>query len=368
MPRRILVTGGAGFIGSAVCRLLVEQGHHVVNLDNLTYAGNLATLRALEGEPRHRFVRGDIGDIGKVAPLLTEANIDAVINLAAESHVDRSIDVPSVFIDTNVFGTFNLLRAVRSHIDRLHPDERRRFRFIHISTDEVFGSLGPTGLFQEASAYDPHSPYAASKAASDHLVSAFFHTYGLPGIITNCGNNYGPYQFPEKLIPLTILNAIEHKPLPVYGQGLNVRDWLFVNDHAAALLLVLQHGRPGGRYNIGGASERRNIDVVRLICHLLASKGVPRPVKGFENLITFVADRPGHDLRYAIDSRKIECELGWRRTHTFESGLSATIDWYLANAEWWRPIRQNTYAGQRLGTGTPTSAISMNELRADVYT
>jgi dTDP-glucose 4,6-dehydratase len=365
MLRRILVTGGAGFIGSAVCRLFVEQGHHVVNLDKLTYAANPATLRALEGEPRHRFVRGDIGDIHKVATLLTEANIDAVINLAAESHVDRSIDVPSVFIDTNVLGTFNLLRAVRSHVDRLHPDDRRQFRFMHISTDEVYGSLGPTGLFQEATAYDPHSPYAASKAAADHLVSAFVHTYGLPAIITYCGNNYGPYQFPEKLIPLTILNAIEHKSLSVYGQGINIRDWIFVDDHAAALLLVLQRGRPGEKYNIGGAGERRNIDVVRLICRLLASKGIASPTKGFESLITFVADRPGHDLRYAIDSRKTKRELRWRPARTFECGLSATIDWYLANMEWWRPIRTHTYLGERLGTGRSTPTSTVGEPRPD---
>src|SRR5262245_7793220 len=231
MAGKILVTGGAGFIGSAVCRLLVEQGYYVVNLDKLTYAANPATLSALEGDARHRFVWGDIGDFRKVTALLHDANIDSVINLAAESHVDRSIDMPADFVDTNILGTFNLLQAVRSHFDRLHRDERRRFRFIHVSTDEVYGSLGPTGLFLEATAYDPHSPYAASKAASDHLVSAFVHTYGLPGIITNCSNNYGPYQFPEKLIPLTIINAIEYKPLPVYGRGLNVRDWLFVNDH-----------------------------------------------------------------------------------------------------------------------------------------
>jgi dTDP-glucose 4,6-dehydratase len=349
--RAVLVTGGAGFIGSAVCRLLVEEGHYVVNLDKLTYAACRATLRSLEREPRHRFVRGDIADAHQVGALLEEARIDAVINLAAESHVDRSIDAPAVFIDTNIVGTFNLLKAVRQYLDRLPPDERKRFRFLHVSTDEVYGSLGPNGLFEEATAYDPHSPYAASKAASDHMVSAFFHTYGVPAIITHCSNNYGPYQFPEKLIPLVILNAIQHKPLPVYGQGLNVRDWLFVRDHARALLLVLEHGRICERYNIGGASERTNIDVVRNICELLATKGAPAPAKGFESLITFVPDRPGHDLRYAINASKIESELGWCPSCTFDFGLSATIDWYLVNEEWWRPILQNAYAGHRLGTG-----------------
>ena len=353
--RNLLVTGGAGFIGSAVCRLLVQQGHHVVNLDALTYAASQTTLRPLVHEPRHRFVRGDIADTHTLETLLEETKVDCVIHLAAESHVDRSIDAPAIFIDTNIVGSFNLLRAVCGYLDCLRPEERQRFRFIHVSTDEVYGSLGPTGRFEETTAYDPHSPYAASKAASDHLVSAFFHTYGLPAIITNCSNNYGPYQFPEKLIPLMILNAIEHKPLPVYGQGLNVRDWLFVNDHARALLLVLEHGRTGEKYNIGGASERRNIDVVRTICRLLEAKGIPAPAKGFESLITFVADRPGHDLRYAINSDKIERELGWQRSCTFEAGLSTTIDWYLANEAWWGPIRQNIYAGQRIGIGLSIS-------------
>jgi dTDP-glucose 4,6-dehydratase len=324
--------------------LFVEQGHRVVNLDKLTYAACAATLRPLEREPRHRFVRGDIGDAHTVGALLEEARVDAVVNLAAESHVDRSIDAPAAFIDTNIVGTFNLLQAVRDYFDRLPPDQRQRFRFLHVSTDEVYGSLGPRGLFEESTAYDPHSPYAASKAASDHMVSAFFHTYGVPAIITNCSNNYGPYQFPEKLIPLIILNAIQHKSLPVYGEGLNVRDWLFVKDHARALLLALEHGRPGEKYNIGGASERTNIDVVRQICKLLTSKGASAPAKGFESLITFVTDRPGHDLRYAINASKIESELGWYRSCTFESGLSATIDWYLANEEWWKPILQHADA------------------------
>jgi dTDP-glucose 4,6-dehydratase len=356
--RCILVTGGAGFIGSAVCRLLVGSGYQVINLDKLTYAASAATLRPLERNPRHRFVKGDIGDMNKVMALLQEATVDAVINLAAESHVDRSIDAPAVFVDTNICGTFNLLRVVREYLDRQRPDLRQDFRFIHVSTDEVYGSLGPAGQFNETSPYDPHSPYAASKAGSDHLVSAFCHTYGLPAIITNCSNNYGPYQFPEKLIPLMIINAIEHKPLPVYGQGLNVRDWLFVEDHANALQLVLERGQPGEKYNIGAACERRNIDLVHEICALLASKGISTPKGGFESLITFVTDRPGHDLRYAIDAGKVQRELGWRPTHTLAAGLSETIDWYLTNEDWWRPIRENVYAGERLGTGLKPSEKS----------
>jgi len=347
--RSVLITGGAGFIGSWACKYFVARGYAVVNLDKLTYAANLATLRSIEHHPRYQFVQGDIADTELVAKLLRGNKIDAVLNLAAESHVDRSISAPSEFIETNIVGTFNLLRAVLDYFDDLPQSARQNFRFLHVSTDEIYGSLPDKGFFTEQTPADPRSPYAASKAASDHLVSACFHTYGLPAVISNCSNNYGPCQFPEKLIPLVVLNAIEHKPLPVYGQGVNIRDWLYVEDHVSALEMLLLSGVAGECYNIGGRCERRNIDVVREICRLLATKNVTAPPGGFERLISFVNDRPGHDLRYAIDCGKIERQLGWRPTRTFEAGLSQTIDWYLANKEWWEPIRQNVYTGDRLG-------------------
>ena len=349
MNRKILITGGAGFIGSHACKHFIARGYSVVNLDKLTYAGSLSSLAPLEHHPRYRFVRGDIADTRLVEALLRENAISAVLNLAAESHVDRSISAPSDFIQTNIVGTFNLLRAVMDYFDDLTASAQENFRFIHVSTDEVYGSLGESGHFTEGTPARPRSPYAASKASSDHLVSACFHTYGLPAIISNCGNNYGPYQFPEKLIPLTIISAIEHKPLPVYGKGLNIRDWLYVEDHVRALETLLESGVVGESYNIGGRSERRNIDIVREICRALTAKEVAAPAGGFERLIAFVPDRPGHDLRYAIDCSKIERQLGWRPSLGFEAGLSQTIDWYLANEGWWSPIRQNVYRGDRLG-------------------
>jgi len=349
MNRKILITGGAGFIGSHACKHFIARGHSVVNIDKLTYAANLSSLASLEHHPRYRFVRGDIADTGLIKSLLQDDAIDAVLNLAAESHVDRSISAPSDFIHTNIVGTFNLLRAVMDYFDDLPDSAQKAFRFIQVSTDEVYGSLGEDGFFTEETPANPRSPYAASKASADHLVSACFHTYGLPVIISNCGNNYGPYQFPEKLIPLVILNAIEHKPLPVYGRGRNVRDWLYVEDHVRALEALLESGVVGESYNIGGRSERRNIDVVREICRILTARKVAGPAGGFERLITFVPDRPGHDLRYAIDCSKIERQLGWRPSLDFETGLSQTVDWYLANKEWWSPIRQHVYHGDRLG-------------------
>jgi dTDP-glucose 4,6-dehydratase len=349
MDRNILITGGAGFIGSWACKHFVASGFTVTNLDKLTYAASPASLRPLEQHPRYQFVRGDIGDTTLVSALLRERQIDAVLNLAAESHVDRSISAPFDFIQTNIVGTFNLLRAVMDYFDDLSESARRSFRFLHVSTDEVYGSLGADGFFTEETPAKPHSPYAASKAASDHLVSAFFYTYGLPAIIVNCSNNYGPYQFPEKLIPLIIVNALEHKPLPVYGQGANVRDWLYVEDHVKALETLLRAGAVGETYNVGGRSERTNIDVVREICHLLTAKNAVGPPGGFEGLIVLVNDRPGHDLRYAIDCSKIERQFDWRPSRSFETGLSETIDWYLQNKEWWEPLRKNVYHGQRLG-------------------
>ena len=349
MDRNVLVTGGAGFIGSWACKRFVSSGFTVTNFDKLTYAANLVSLRSLEGHGRYQFIHGDIADASLVASVLRHGHIDTVVNLAAKSHVDRSINAPNDFIQTNIVGTFNLLQAAADYFDDLPGSMRSNFRFLHVSTDEVYGSLGEGGYFTENTPCRPRSPYAASKAASDHLVSAFCHTYGLPVIVVNCSNNYGPYQFPEKLIPLTILNAIEHVELPVYGRGLNVRDWLHVEDHVAALELVLRSGVIGETYNVGGRSERRNIEVVRLICSLLTSKRAIAPAGGIERLITFVSDRPGHDARYAIDCGKIERQLGWRPTRTFKAGLSETIDWYLANRAWWQPLRQNVYRGERLG-------------------
>lgn len=344
----ILVTGGAGFIGSAVCRWLVGQGHRVVNLDKLTYAGNLASLRAVEGAGHYRFVLGDIGDGPLVRALLDQERVDAIMHLAAESHVDRSIDGPGAFVETNVVGTFRLLQAALDYWRSLPEERAATFRFHHISTDEVFGDLPfDSGVFTEDSPYAPSSPYAASKAASDHFVRAWHATYGLPVVLSNCSNNYGPFQFPEKLIPLVILNAMEGRELPVYGAGANVRDWLHVEDHARALERVLMHGRVGESYAIGGRAERTNLQVVESICDLLDHR-MPG-AKPRRALIRFVADRPGHDRRYAIDPTRIERELGWRAQHGFEDGLAATIDWYLGHRDWWEPIRNGQYAGERLG-------------------
>lgn len=349
--RTILVTGGCGFIGSAVCRhLLVDRRTRVVNLDKLTYAASVATMRAQESDPLYRHVQGDISDERLVSELLQAEKIDAIMHLAAESHVDRSIDGPEAFIETNVFGTFRLLNATLGYWRTLPDAAKAAFRFHHISTDEVFGDLPfDSGVFTEESQYRPSSPYSASKAASDHFVRAWHETYGLPVVLSNCSNNYGPYHFPEKLIPLTILNALEGKPLPVYGKGENVRDWLFVEDHARALDLVVSNGRVGESYNVGGREERTNLAVVQTICDLLDER---RPAAHpRRELIAFVSDRPGHDRRYAIDPAKIEAELGWRPIESFETGLARTIDWFLANEEWWGPIRAGTYSGERLGTG-----------------
>ncbi|HYI64442.1 MAG TPA: dTDP-glucose 4,6-dehydratase [Allosphingosinicella sp.] len=352
--RTILVTGGAGFIGSAVCRHLVAAGgYRVVNVDLLTYAGNPASVKGLEESGRYRFVQGDIGNQELIRALLAREQPDAIMHLAAESHVDRSIDGPETFVQTNVVGTFRLLAAALEHWRGLSAARRDEFRFHHVSTDEVFGDLPlGRGIFTEETPYSPSSPYSASKAASDHFVRAWHATYGLPVVLSNCSNNYGPYHFPEKLIPLVILNGIEGRTLPVYGTGANVRDWLFVEDHARALELVITGGRVGESYNVGGREERSNLVVVEAICELLDRRR-PRPDgTRHTDLITMVSDRPGHDLRYAIDSTKIETELGWRRRETFETGLAKTVDWYLDNEWWWRPIREGTYSGARLGTGT----------------
>lgn len=345
--RRYLVTGGAGFIGSALCRRLVGLGHHVLNVDKLTYAGNLASLRVIENAPGYRFVRADIGNAAALANLLAEFRPERIMHLAAESHVDRSITGARAFIDTNIVGTFMLLEAARAYWAILPQEDADDFRFLHVSTDEVYGSLGPEGFFAEDTRYDPSSPYSASKAASDHLVRAWGRTYGLPILITNCSNNYGPYHFPEKLVPLAILNALHGKPIPVYGRGDNVRDWLFVEDHVEALEHVVEWGEVGETYAIGGGNERRNIDLVRDICRLLDAlrpTGAPH-----ERLITFVADRPGHDLRYAIDAGKLRRNLGWQPRHDMATGLEATVRWYLDNEWWWRPLRERVYAGERLG-------------------
>jgi len=345
----LLVTGGAGFIGGnfVLDRLKREMGLTIVNLDALTYAGNLDTLAPLRGDPRHIFVEGDIRDRALVRRLLTEHRPGAVVNFAAESHVDRSIDAPGDFIHTNVLGTFELLEAVRAHWQALTGAARDNFRFLHVSTDEVYGSLGEDGYFTEQTPYAPNSPYSASKAASDHLVRAYFHTYGLPVLTTNCSNNYGPYQFPEKLIPLMILNALAGKPLPVYGDGQNIRDWLYVIDHCRAIQRVLEAGRPGEVYNIGGHNEMTNIDVVNTLCSLLNELAPGED--DYQRLITFVADRPGHDRRYAIDAGKIQRELGWQPAETFESGLRKTVQWYLSHRDWCQRVTSGAYRGERLG-------------------
>jgi dTDP-glucose 4,6-dehydratase len=342
---KLLVTGGAGFIGSAVVRLAVARGHQVVNVDKLTYAACLDNVASVAGSDLYAFEQADICDRAAMDRILAAHRPDAIMHLAAESHVDRSIDGPGTFIETNITGTYTLLEAARAYWTQAgKPDG---FRFHHISTDEVYGTLGETGLFTEDTAYAPNSPYSASKAASDHLVRAWQETYGLPVVLTNCSNNYGPFHFPEKLIPVVILNALAGRPIPVYGQGLNVRDWLYVEDHADALLLVCEKGALGRSYNIGGNNERRNIDFVRTICALLDERrpeGAPH-----ERLITYVTDRPGHDLRYAIDATRIRDELGWQPSVTVEEGLAKTVDWYLANEDWWRALQDRAGVGKRLG-------------------
>lgn len=343
---RFLVTGGAGFIGSAVCRYIVgELGQSVVNVDKLTYAANVESLAPVADNPNYEFVQADICDRAAMDDVLRRTEPDAILHLAAESHVDRSITGSAIFIETNVVGTCTLLEAARAYLDKAPADKRENFRFVHVSTDEVYGSLGADGLFHETTAYDPSSPYSASKAASDHFAIAWHRTYGFPVVISNCSNNYGPYHFPEKLIPLMILNGLEHKDLPVYGDGSNIRDWLFVDDHARALHLIATTGRLGEKYNIGGRNERTNLQVVEVICDLL-DKHVPDS-RSRRDLIKFVADRPGHDHRYAIDATKLETELGWWANENFETGIEKTVRWYLDNRDWWEPLRH--HAGERLG-------------------
>ena len=345
----ILITGGAGFIGSCLVRQLVHSGAFVVNLDKLTYAGNLDSLAAVLSSPNHVFVEGDIGDSELVVGLLQEYQPVAVVNLAAESHVDRSIDGPRDFVQTNVLGTFELLMAARSYWQRLDSRRQGDFRFLHVSTDEVYGSLGPTGLFTESTPYAPNSPYSASKAASDHFVRAFHRTYGLPVLTTNCSNNYGPYQFPEKLIPLMILNAVEGRALPIYGDGQNVRDWLYVEDHCRAIRCVLESGRVGEVYNVGGNCERTNLAVVKDICRIVDELRPDLPHAPCDSLIRFVPDRPGHDSRYAIDCTKLQTELGWSPRETFGSGLRQTVQWYLDSTEWIDRATTGQYRRERLG-------------------
>jgi dTDP-glucose 4,6-dehydratase len=345
---RVMVTGGSGFIGSAVCRHLAGQNDvAILNYDKLTYAASPASLAMLDGKADYQFVQGDVADAAAVSATIKAFRPNVVMHLAAESHVDRSITGPGDFVQTNIVGTYVMLQAALEHWRGLAGSEKDSFRFHHISTDEVFGSLGAEGLFSETTPYDPRSPYSASKASSDHLARAWRHTYGLPVVISNCSNNYGPYHFPEKLIPLVTLNALESKPLPVYGKGDNVRDWLHVEDHARALHLIATQGVPGESYNVGGRNERTNLQVVEAICDILDEL---RPVAGLKrrDLITFVADRPGHDARYAIDATKLETELGWKARETFDTGLRKTVQWYLDNEAWWAPLRER-YAGQRLG-------------------
>ncbi|MCA2371582.1 dTDP-glucose 4,6-dehydratase [Agrobacterium genomosp. 3 str. CIP 111-78] len=348
---RVLVTGGAGFIGSALVRYLVsEVGADVLTIDKLTYAGNLASLKPIENAPNHRFLQADICDRAAMNDAFTSFQPDYVMHLAAESHVDRSITGAADFIQTNINGTFTMLEAARQYWSGLPDDAKSNFRMLHVSTDEVYGSLGEHGLFEETTPYDPSSPYSASKAASDHLATAWQRTYGLPVVISNCSNNYGPFHFPEKLIPLIILNALEGKPLPVYGNGANIRDWLYVEDHARALWIIVQKGLAGEKYNVGGRNEQKNIDVVHRICSILDEL---RPQsKPYAELIKYVTDRPGHDARYAIDATKLETELGWEAQENFATGIRKTVEWYLDNEWWWQPLREGVYAGERLGVLT----------------
>lgn len=351
---RIIVTGGAGFIGSALVRRLVkDSNHHVHVLDKLTYASTLTSLESVSANPRYGFTRADICDASAVKAVIEAVDPDVIVHLAAESHVDRSIDGPGAFIETNVVGTYVLLQAARAHWAGLPEPRKSCFRFHHVSTDEVFGALGDEGLFTEETAYDPRSPYSASKAGSDHLVRAWWHTYGLPITMTNCSNNYGPYHFPEKLIPLMIVKALAGEPLPVYGRGDNIRDWLYVDDHARAIQLVFEKAAPGSTYNVGGRAERKNLDVVRGVCDALDRLRPRADGKPYAEQISFVTDRPGHDFRYAIDCSRIETELGWSQTETFESGLTKTVAWFLENEAWWRAILARQYAGERLGLKQP---------------
>jgi dTDP-glucose 4,6-dehydratase len=363
---KILVTGGAGFIGSALCHYLIKQTDaEVVNLDNLTYASTLTSLESIAEDKRYGFVRADICDIQSMRTIFAAEEPDAVVHLAAETHVDRSISDAEVFVQTNVVGTFTLLEAARHYFEKMPASARRNFRFVHVSTDEVYGSLGNNGSFREDTAYDPSSPYSASKAAADHLAMAWHRTYGLPVVVSNCSNNYGPYQFPEKLIPLTILNALEGKKLPVYGTGSNVRDWLYVDDHARALDFIIRRGVPGNKYNVGAHNELTNLQVVEAICAILERLKPSRGRARYKELITFVEDRPGHDLRYAINASKIERDLGWRPQIKFETGLEKTIVWYLSNEAWWRPLRERVYSGERLGTLGDKSAAKPKDQSAD---
>lgn len=355
--QRVIVTGGAGFIGSALIRyLMANTSVSVLNIDKLTYAGNLSSLNEVTEHAdaavknRYQFLQADIADAQAMTTAINDFKPDVIMNLAAESHVDRSIDSPSVFIETNITGTFVLLRATHQYWNTLSDAAKKSFRFHHISTDEVYGSLGDEGSFSESTAYDPRSPYSASKAASDHLVKAWFHTYDLPVVVTNCSNNYGPYHFPEKLIPLVILNALDEKPLPIYGKGDNIRDWLFVDDHAAALVLAVSEGKCGETYNIGGSNERTNLQVVEEICAVLDKLKPRAGSASYADLIHYVADRPGHDKRYAIDASKITSQLAWQAKENFESGMRKTVIWYLENSWWWQPIRSGAYAGERLGS------------------
>jgi dTDP-glucose 4,6-dehydratase len=349
--RTLIVTGGAGFIGSNFVHFILNQHKdmRIIVLDQLTYAGNLDSLGKVAGNPQYAFVHGDICDAALVKQLFTDYQPSGVVHFAAESHVDRSIDGPADFIRTNINGTFTLLEAARQYLGDKADELKGNFRFLHVSTDEVYGSLGATGYFTEETPYAPNSPYSASKASSDHLVRAYYHTYGLPVLMTNCSNNYGPYQFPEKLIPLMLLNALEGKALPVYGTGQNVRDWLYVEDHCSAILKVLESGVPGEKYNIGGHNEKTNLDIVHMLCDILDCRKPRTDGKSYRDQITFVKDRPGHDMRYAIDASKIQKELGWIPAETFETGIVKTVDWYLTNQDWCKRITDGSYQRERLG-------------------